>query len=25
MAVAPLISFTYDLNGPDGGGEAYSD
>lgn len=25
VAVAPLISFTYDLNGPDGGGEAYSD
>lgn len=24
MAVAPLVSFTYDLNGPDGGGEAYS-
>ena len=24
-AVAPLISFTYDLNGPDGGGEAYAD
>ena len=25
MAVAPLVSFQYDLNGPDGGGEAYSD
>ena len=24
MTVAPLVSFTYDLNGPDGGGEAYS-